>query len=273
MKSFEEEYYESERFWEGEALQDEGNIKRIKETASLIPPDTTSLVDIGCGNGVFVNYLQKEIPNLNLFAIDRSKSALKYVKTENKEGDIADIPLPDNSFDCVTCLEVIEHLPVGVFQKALSELVRISNKYVIISVPYDENLEKNHTQCPQCKSLFNADLHLRKFSDESIRQLLAGHNFECILTKKTGSQVFYKGHYQFTKLFYPEHVRVWRSPICPICGYKTIENQVPKDVNKQNTNAVQTSHRSLISYFTGLPKLFWPKEEKNYWIIGLYKRK
>ncbi len=133
MNNFEKEYYESERFWEGEALQDEGNIKRIKETASLIPPDTTSLVDIGCGNGVFVNYLQKEIPNLNLFAIDRSKSALKYVKTENKEGDIADIPLPDNSFDCVTCLEVIEHLPVGVFQKALSELVRISNKYVIIS--------------------------------------------------------------------------------------------------------------------------------------------
>ncbi len=180
MSDFEKEYYEAGRFWEGEAVQDENNIRRIKETESMIPPDTASLADIGCGNGVFVNYLKEKLPNLNLLAIDRSKTALKFVKTESKEGDIADIPLPDKSYDCVSCLEVIEHLPVGVYKKALSELARISKKYVIISVPYDENLEKNHTQCPQCKSLFNADLHLRNYSDKKMEHLLEELNFECI---------------------------------------------------------------------------------------------
>ncbi len=273
MSNFEQEYYESDRFWEGEAIQDENNLTRIRETASMIPADTLTLTDIGCGNGVFANYLQKEIPKLNVLAIDRSKAALKFVKTEKKEGDIADIPLPDESFDCVTCLEVIEHLPVEVYLKALSELTRVSKKYVIISVPYAENLEKNHTQCPQCKSVFNADLHLRNFSDETIQHLLEESNFECILIKKAGEQVFFKGHYQFAKLFYPEHFRHWRSPICPICGYKAEEKSISEKVMKQTENVASTPRRSLISYFTVIPKLFWPKEKKYYWIMGLYKRK
>jgi|SRR5450432_946287 len=273
MSSFEKEYYESDRFWQGEAIQDENNNIRIRETASIIPTDAISVVDIGCGNGVFVNYLQKEYPKLSLLAIDRSKTALKYVKTEKKEGDIADIPLPDLSMDCVTCLEVIEHLPVDVFQKALSELTRISKQYVIISVPYAENLEKNHTQCPQCKTSFNADLHLRNFSDDTIRHLLEKFGFECVSTKKTGEQFFYKGHYEFTRFFYPEHFRGWRSPICPVCGFKSEENHIPENVKGQATIHEQKQRRSLISYFSVVPKLFWPKEKKYYWIIGLYKRK
>jgi SAM-dependent methyltransferase len=273
MNNFEKEYYESDRFWAGEAVQDEGNMNRFRETASMIPEDVTSLTDIGCGNGIFVNYLQKESSELNLLAIDRSKAALRFVKTEKKEGDIADIPLADQSYDCVTCLEVIEHLPVEIYRKALSELTRVSRKYVIISVPYAENLEKNHTQCPNCKSIFNADLHLRNFSDETIRHLLDENNFECVLTKKTGEHVFFKGHDRFTRMFYPEHFRVWRSPICPICGYKTEHIPMLETVTDQTGNTASTSHRSLISYFTVFPKLVWPKEKKYYWIVGLYKRK
>jgi len=273
MSSFEQEYYESDRFWEGEAIQDENNLTRIRETAAIIPSDAISLADIGCGNGVFVNYLQKEYPKLSLLAIDRSKAALKFVHTEKKEGDIADIPVPDHSVDCATCLEVIEHLPVGVYQKALSELARISKKYIIISVPYAENLEKNHTQCPQCKTLFNADLHLRNFSEETMRQLLDKFGFENVSTKKTGEQYFFKGHFEFTRFFYPEHFRQWRSPICPVCGYKSQEKPVAVNTQEQVAGQTQKKQRSLISYFTVVPKLFWPKEKKYYWIIGLYKRK
>jgi SAM-dependent methyltransferase len=273
MSDFEKEYYESDRFWEGDALQDDNNFDRIRQTAAMIPSEVNSLTDIGCGNGIFVNYLQKQSPEINILAIDRSKAALRFVKTEKKEGDIVEIPLTDQSFDCVTCLEVIEHLPVEIYRKALSELTRVSRKYVIVSVPYAENLEKNHTQCPNCKSIFNADLHLRNFSDEAIRHLLVENNFDCVMIKKAGEQVFFKGHDRFTRMFYPEHFRMWRSPICPICGYKTEYKPVTEPVTGQTGNTHSTPHRSLISYFTVFPKLFWPKEKKYYWIMGLYKRK
>jgi len=273
MSDFEKEYYESDRFWEGDAIQDANNLDRISQTASMILSDVKSITDIGCGNGVFVNYLQKESPGLEIMAIDRSRAALKFVKTEKKEGDIADIPLPDRSYDCVSCLEVIEHLPVEVYKKALSELTRISKKYVIISVPYDENLAKNYTQCPNCQSIFNADLHLRKFSDETIRHLLDENGFESVLVKKAGEQISYKGHYQFTKLFYPEHFKLWRSPICPICGYKSDDKPAAVPSNGMSSDNQANPRRSLVSYFTAIPKLFWPKEKKYYWIIALYKRK
>jgi ubiquinone/menaquinone biosynthesis C-methylase UbiE len=272
MSSFEKAYYESETFWQGDAVHDEANLLRIRETAAMIPDDVNSLTDVGCGNGVFLNHLQKESLRLRLLAIDRSRTALKYVQTDKLEADIAALPLADLSHDCVTCLEVIEHLPVDAFEMALSELARIAKRYVILSVPYDENLEKNHTQCPQCKSLFNLDLHFRSFSADAIYRLLQEHDFECVTTKKTGAQTSFKGHYRFEKIFYPAHFRSWRSPICPICGYKTKEHSVQQTGTIRSTNA-SSPRRSFISYLTVLPKLFWPKETTNYWIIALYKRR
>jgi SAM-dependent methyltransferase len=43
------------------------------------------------------------------------------------------LPFADNSFDCVVCCEVLEHLDNLHF--ILSELVRVSRRYVIISLP------------------------------------------------------------------------------------------------------------------------------------------
>ena len=271
MNSFEKEYYESERFWEGEAIQDENNLRRMKITTGLIPDDVHSLADIGCGNGVFVNQLIKERPTLDIMAIDRSETALKFVRTNKKNGDIIDIPLSDRSYDCVTCMEVIEHLPITVYQKALSELARVSKKYIIISVPYAEILEENHTQCPACKTIFNADLHLRSFSDDTMKGLMGAYGFNCIDIKKAGERIRYRGHYQFRKTFYPSQFRQWRSPICPICGFESIA-QVHEQVEQQPVQEV-VQRRSVISYFTALPKLFWPKDKKDFWVIGLFQRK
>jgi len=43
------------------------------------------------------------------------------------------IPFPDNSFDCVLCLDVLEH--VDNTHKVFDELCRVTRKYVIISLP------------------------------------------------------------------------------------------------------------------------------------------
>jgi len=272
MNNFEKDYYESDRFWDGEAIQDEGNLNRFRVTGALIPDDVESLVDIGCGNGLFVNYMKTYRPELKLLAVDRSKTALKFVKTEKIEGDIISIPLSDHSYDCVSCLEVIEHLPVNVFKEALAELSRVANKYVLISVPYAEELEDNHTQCPQCKSIFNADLHMRNFSDIKMQHLLSSNGFECVGTKKEGERVSFKGHNRYIRIFYPNHVRQWRSPICPICGFQGDERLETNMQNNRDSGKVSNANRSFMSYFSWLPKLFWPKEKKYYWIICLYKR-
>lgn len=273
--NFEQEYYEEEGFWEGEMVQDEANRKRIEFTAALIPEGVKSLADIGCGNGAFLNYLLEQKPGLETIGVERSDAALKFVKARKIKGDIAMIPLPDAAAECVTCLEVIEHLPIPVYKKALAELERISSKYLIISVPFDQDLEEWHNQCPSCKTIFNLDLHLRSFTEATMQQLFEGRPVKCIKTALLGESVHYKGHYTFRKLFYKEQFRQWKSPICPICGYNEsgFDNGLTKSPSQE---AVVTSKVSLkqrlISAISWLPKRIWPKEKKFYWVIGLYEK-
>ena len=103
---------------------------------------------------------------------------LKYVLTEKFESDIASIPAEDKSFDCVTCLQVIEHVPDNMYDSALSELARISRKYLIVSIPFNENLEKGFTKCPKCYSEFNSDLHFRTFNLETVEYLFDSYGFK-----------------------------------------------------------------------------------------------
>lgn len=267
---FEQLYYEADTFWAGEMVKDAANQKRIQLTANYVKQDVNNLIDIGCGNGVFLQHLKAANPNLKLFGVDRSETALKYVTVNKINASIDDVPVDDKSFDCVTCLEVLEHLPVDIYEKSLDELARISKKYLIISVPYKEVLEDSYTRCPNCKTIFNYEMHLRSYDETILRDLFAQRGFKCVDTVTTGTGVHYKGHRRFIRIFYPEYFHAWRSPICPLCGYS---ESAPKEV-KSNVASHRSSHskRKLISYFTFLPKLFWPKEKKDYWIIALFVR-
>lgn len=271
MESLEKKYYEASRFWEEGAFNDSGNVERIKTTIDIIPSDVKTLVDGGCGNGLFLNALSEKKPWIQCSGFDRSEIALTYVKCEKTIGDVANIHFGDNSFDCVTCLEVIEHLPVDVFDTALKELARVADKYLVISVPYKEILEENYTKCPQCKSVFNADLHLRSFDEEKMNSLLIPYGFKCVKHLLLGRSVRFKGHYSFRKLIYPEQFKQWKSPLYPICGFEGTTAPLV-----QSQNVIETSNRqpskSSISFLTWLPKLFWPKEEKYYWILALYQK-
>ena len=55
-----------------------------------------------------------------------------WLKLKQK-GDIYKLPYKSNSFDLVVCTEVLEHLENP--KKALRELIRVSGKYILLSVP------------------------------------------------------------------------------------------------------------------------------------------
>lgn len=273
MNDFEKEYYEDEGFWEGDMVQDAANMKRMEVTAVMIKDDVRNLADIGCGNGVFINYLSQNKPAIKLTGVDRSAAALKYVNAEKIEASIENLPSENKSFDCVSCLEVIEHLPEGIYQKALDELVRISKKYIIISVPNSEILEDSYNKCPSCKSIFNYEMHLRSFNEKILKQLLESRNYNCTEIKTTGRGVSYWGHKEYIKLFYPEQTFKWRSPICPICGFKSkhkIKEALIPTINPSQSS--RSNSRKLISYLSAIPKIFWPKISNDYWIIAHYER-
>ena len=267
MSDFEKKYYESEKFWAGDVLQDDMNRNRISFTARLIPAVVCSLLDVGCGNGIFINYLKEHSALERIVGTDRSETALKMVNGEKKLSDITQLPFADNEFDCSTCLEVIEHLPQETYQKALQEISRVSSKYIIITVPYNEDLIETQTQCPSCKSRFNSDLHLRSFSDTDMKQLFNEQGFECI---KTETFFPFKRNLGAKRLEKLEAKNNFQSPICPICGYEN-------DVYEAWSPKMMQEHISRPGIYNRLKqvvKKIWPKETvPGFWIFGIYERR
>lgn len=269
MNSFEQQYYEASAFWANGAVADPANLARIDATVGLIPPGVQSLVDVGCGNGVFLNELLRRGGIDRLLGVDRSEEALKYVRTVSMSGDICSINLPDRSFDCVACLQVLEHLPVGIYERACGELARVAAKHIIVSVPHQERLEQNVTTCPGCRTVFNVDLHLRSYDDVSIASLFSRFGFTLVSAidpyprrKYCGSELLRK----FVRLFRtPRRDNTFRSPICPVCGLQNLQYALPQTRNVRTATLPQRVR-------TVLTRIGPEVVERGYWVVACYER-
>lgn len=100
--------------------------------------EVESILDVGCGEGFTLNRLKEKGIGKKLEGLEYSKDAIAlgkktYPDIKITQGSIYELPYKDNSFDLVLCTEVLEHLDEP--EKALKELIRVSSKYLIISVP------------------------------------------------------------------------------------------------------------------------------------------
>jgi SAM-dependent methyltransferase len=276
MTTFERAYYESESFWSGDALNDSPNQRRYAETAALIPAQARSLIDVGCGNGRFGAYVQATRPDIRIVSMDRSEAALRHVKTEKLLGEASKIPVEDHSFDCLTCLEVIEHLNHNELALALREFARVAGRYIIIGVPYKERIEKKITECPACKTRFNVDLHLRSFDETTMAQLFPSNIFQLTQTIFPGSGKRLLGIdrlidwiAEVRRSYQPKR---FMSPICPLCGYAENHVKAPS-VTSSTALRLKSAIKLALSCGYSILRPTWPSyEAKGYWIACLYER-
>jgi len=92
------------------------------------------VLDVGCRDKNLKQYLNEGAEYLGLDFTGNPDIKVNLAKGK--------IPFPDNSFDCVVCLDVLEHLEN--LHKTFDELIRVSKKYVILSLPncYSSNFFK-----------------------------------------------------------------------------------------------------------------------------------
>lgn len=155
------EYYNQKEFWEG-YIDNENEIKRAKQTIDAIPHDIKSVLDIGCGNGIVSNMIQNELT----ISMDLAIFPLKQVKNDAVCASIDAIPFKAGTFDLILTTEVLEHLTDPVYKKAISEIKRINPKYILITVPFNENLERDMCICKNCRCIFHAYHHYRNFREK-----------------------------------------------------------------------------------------------------------
>lgn len=120
--------------------------KRFKFLADLISNnfEFKTFLDVGCGMG----HLMRNLTGKGYAGkgIEISKDALNKYLTDFLPDKVLlagaeKIPLPDNSFDMVICLDVMEHLPKFDIKQAISELIRVSKDFIFLTINLDNPYE------------------------------------------------------------------------------------------------------------------------------------
>lgn len=112
-----------------------------------------NLLDVGSGRGVFLFPLLRDFPDMEVTSLDILPHRVELLQCLYDGGvsnlhpiqaDICTWDAPDKSFDVVTMLEVMEHIPDT--KAVVRNAIRLARNYVIVSVPSkpDDNPEHIH---------------------------------------------------------------------------------------------------------------------------------
>ncbi|MDP3794055.1 MAG: class I SAM-dependent methyltransferase [Candidatus Uhrbacteria bacterium] len=106
--------------------------KKVLHAIALRGDET--VIDVGCGTGVFLALAKKTYPRLPLIGIDPDKEALAIAKrrllkknldVELHEAFAESLPIPNASADVCFSTLAFHHMPNEIKQKALQEIYRI----------------------------------------------------------------------------------------------------------------------------------------------------
>jgi ubiquinone/menaquinone biosynthesis C-methylase UbiE len=83
---------------------------------------------VGCGTGRWVRRLEEH--GLSVIGIDQSPKMLSLARKRGTlstmvSGEVQNLPFPDKSFECVSAVTVIQHIPPQEQVHAPSEMIRV----------------------------------------------------------------------------------------------------------------------------------------------------
>ena len=155
---------ERTELWGG--LKDAHDIRaKARIFGQMIPDDVHSIVDVGCGDGAITNTLGERWA---VTGVDSSSTALAHVSVDSLLADARNLPFADASFDLALSSQMVEHLDDSSYPAAMAELRRVARRYLLISVPYREDLGMRMVRCPRCRHHQHVWGHVRRFTPESL---------------------------------------------------------------------------------------------------------
>ena len=264
----EQDYYENDGLWSTENVRPSDS-ERFQRTIELVPQGIASVLDVGCGKGRFLGLLRQQRPDIGtLHGADRSQSVLQHVSTECTRAGIDDLPFPDRGFDLVSSLQVLEHLPAQIFDRGIAELARVSARYLLVSVPCNENLRDGLIACPRCCSCFSPFSHLNSFSEDDFQRLFSQHGFrpERIISLGLFQQLVGWTKIRRLAAAEPPGANPYSFPIaCPVCNQQLPGCSSSSVLHDSDDRHGRTGLRKLIRHL-------WPKSAKTVSMAGLFRR-
>src|ERR1044071_2576252 len=101
---------------------------RTADLLRLLPRGRRTVLDIGAREGHFARLMTERFEKV--IALDINVPRFHFPRVAALAGDITSLPFESDSFDCVLCAEVLEHVPD--LARACNEIVRVARHEIVI---------------------------------------------------------------------------------------------------------------------------------------------
>ncbi len=153
--------------------------RELDELLGLAAP--SSLLDVGCGEGVLVHRWSARLPTCRVVGIDLEEESIQAGWAERRAPNLeyrviedANLPFAAGEFDLASAIEVLEHVPDP--EDTLSEMARCAARHLLVSVPREPLWRLlNIARGAYWPALGNTPGHLNHWSRRSFVKLLSRH--------------------------------------------------------------------------------------------------
>lgn len=147
---------------------------------ALSPLDPSTVLEVGAGEGEVTARLSQRFPSAPVLGLDlpddETRDHWRARGIAGVFGDIHRLPFPDDAFDLVLAIEVLEHVTYP--EIALGEIERICRHSVVLSVPREPIWRAaNMARGKYVKDLGNTPGHINHWSSKGFRELV-GRRFD-----------------------------------------------------------------------------------------------
>jgi SAM-dependent methyltransferase len=263
----EAQYYEQSSVWERAHERDHDELLRLASVDDLLPVSVRSILDVGAGDGLVLHHLLDARPGLVGFAAERSWTAISLVRAPSVLSSGDGLPLRSRGCDAVVCCEVLEHLPPPVYDATRSELARVADRYVVVTVPNNENRARSSVDCPSCGCRYNRHRHLRSFTRDTLATLVPGFALTRVTVAGPRPPVYPRA--LRSVLERRRLLSTSGDPVCPQCGtrYRASSDGAPAAAGRQRAGA------GVFARLEPLGRRLLPRAREPYWLCGLFERR
>jgi 2-polyprenyl-3-methyl-5-hydroxy-6-metoxy-1,4-benzoquinol methylase len=141
----------------------------------------SSVLDVGCGEGVLIHRWASENPAARFVGIDLEDPVIQgewagrqAPNLEYRINKAENLPFADDEFQVASAIEVLEHVPDP--EHTVAEMARVASDWLLVSVPREPLWRAlNMARGAYLKDLGNTPGHLNHWSKRSFVKLLSQH--------------------------------------------------------------------------------------------------
>lgn len=207
--------YDSADIWEQQMQPGQRHL--LRALLDIWPQDCETVLDVGCGDGKISGPLA-HYTGASFTGVDIAEEALARLPFQGLEASADALPFADGAFDLVMTTDSLEHLPDEVEDGAWREIFRTAKKWVLVAVPFREELLDALSRCQACKSEYHVNWHHRRYDvhDLTWRAPAGWEPAFTVLSGEAWSPTLPYETYVRRRML--KQYNGWDKAVCPHCG-------------------------------------------------------